>query len=734
MPPFQFSEYDNAFRRPSNSKRSSVDPVAGAPSTKTSAAAEASKRAHLNRRSQWNGVWPAPTSGPATRSTTPPRTRARTPPRASWSGTGSTPRGPASGAEPARGGGDLLNDTLPRSATPPRPVRDASRRSSEPSKASLSRADAGKDVSPRGVRDASPRGVRDASPRSVRDTSPRGARAFAAAAGSARSSEEATSSPSKARLAAAEKKAEILLRASGVEQPDPPFGEDSAGLGTPRRATGGGSSSSTARVGSGKYVDDDPAEDLCCRWEAWAQSISHAADEGATLPPPPVPQPNAPGVTAHLLRVMEASAFAAAALARGSMDAKGLRTLADSLESDLTRSRAEAKRLQADVDALERRASEKQADSNRSLRRQVEDLEAASAEGEAEVQRLRERSEELASMLAAESAERKQAEQKLRAERNTPCSNCEDAQLRLSDVADEVESLRAALKDAEARRRKEVEDALWIADNAEAKHEQILSVLRQVLSTGGSVDGMRAAAAALPGASLPRDMQSAENESRLKASSNSRAARPAPEGTPEESALFERIDFDKNGTITRQEFRRAWRNGVVDIEVPVELPRDSPKGAAASQPSSQRAISPRNRGTSPRPSPSNSRGGAAASPRGGRASPRPGRVSPRSGSARAGAGSNTALGSARSSGGFSGSRTDEHDAEQDGAASRLEREVVELCRTLGGDDRTQISGGGDSTPSTPRGGLRSGGTLGASTPRSSGRGRGGGALGPGTRR
>jgi len=86
-----------------------------------------------------------------------------------------------------------------------------------------------------------------------------------------------------------------------------------------------------------------------------------------------------------------------------------------------------------------------------------------------------------------------------------PCRACEEAQIRLSDLGDEVENLRVALQDSEARRHKEVEDAFELADNAEAKYKQLMTVLRQVLASNGGVDGATAdVMAGLSGQTTPR--------------------------------------------------------------------------------------------------------------------------------------------------------------------------------------------------------------------------------------
>eukprot|EP00971_Amphidinium_carterae_P094454 1869716-Amphidinium_carterae.1 len=61
---------------------------------------------------------------------------------------------------------------------------------------------------------------------------------------------------------------------------------------------------------------DEAQTVICAQWEAWAQSIARAVDEEQPLPAPPVPDADTVGVTPTLLRILQASAFAAAALAR----------------------------------------------------------------------------------------------------------------------------------------------------------------------------------------------------------------------------------------------------------------------------------------------------------------------------------------------------------------------------------------------------------------------------------
>lgn len=141
----------------------------------------------------------------------------------------------------------------------------------------------------------------------------------------------------------------------------------------------------------------------------------------------------------------------------------------------------EAKDLRAEV-GRERDKAQQSEDIIHELKRQLEELQALS---EAKEHKLAEATQSL-----------KEAERRLKAS----CIECGEAQLRLSDLADEVQSLRGELQDAEARRRKEVEDALSLADGAEAKHTQLMAVLRQVLASNGHFEGAASAVVAMEAA------------------------------------------------------------------------------------------------------------------------------------------------------------------------------------------------------------------------------------------
>lgn len=178
---------------------------------------------------------------------------------------------------------------------------------------------------------------------------------------------------------------------------------------------------------------DVVAAELCREWEAWANAIVQAADAGAELPEPPLPRSPAPGVPLLLARVMEASAHAAAALARSSA---GAQERASAFESELVRSRAESRRLQAEQ--------------QHQLRKQEE---------------------------------------------GRSCGRCSILQRRVAELGSEVERLRVALRDSDLLRRKEVEDAWCQAEGAEAKLQNTLGAMQQLLAQG-SAEGTRGRVAA----------------------------------------------------------------------------------------------------------------------------------------------------------------------------------------------------------------------------------------------
>lgn len=244
---------------------------------------------------------------------------------------------------------------------------------------------------------------------------------------------------------------------------------------------------------------NDAVEELCRRWEAWAQDISNAVEKGASLPPPPVPKPHDRGVTSTMCRLLEASAFAAAALARGNMDAKKLTADVKNLDDKLADKEDEILRLQNIIDELEQ-SNEERSNGEAKAKIHIEELKAAGESSLSEINRLKKRGEDLEKALKTESADRKEAERRLK----LPCRACEEAQRRLSDLGDEAENLRVALQDSEARRHKEVEDALQLADSAEAKYKQLMTVLRQVLASNGGDGATADVMAGLTGQITPR--------------------------------------------------------------------------------------------------------------------------------------------------------------------------------------------------------------------------------------
>lgn len=168
-------------------------------------------------------------------------------------------------------------------------------------------------------------------------------------------------------------------------------------------------------------------ESLCEEWEAWAQAIVSAVEDSTELPEPPRADVTSE-VTPTFVRVLEASTMAAAALARNGAEAEGLRIVAKSLDSELARARADIKRLQVALNDM---------------------------------------SEEFA---------------------GKPCSQCEVAQRRIAEISEEAERAKLAkstLLDADALRRKEIEDAWCAAAAADAKHRRTLALLKRVLTDQG---------------------------------------------------------------------------------------------------------------------------------------------------------------------------------------------------------------------------------------------------------
>jgi len=163
-----------------------------------------------------------------------------------------------------------------------------------------------------------------------------------------------------------------------------------------------------------------PAERLCREWGAWCNEIAQAAEEGAELPEPPVPKGAVvTTMPSALVRVTEASAFAAAALARSGAQAQ---ERAASLRRELQRMRGELQRLQA---------------SRRSKESEASRCNGAGREGI------------------------------------------------VQDDKAELARLRVALQESEALRHREVEEAKAAAGTAQARLEQTLATLRQLVTMPG---------------------------------------------------------------------------------------------------------------------------------------------------------------------------------------------------------------------------------------------------------
>lgn len=166
--------------------------------------------------------------------------------------------------------------------------------------------------------------------------------------------------------------------------------------------------------------DDPDLRELCRAWENWSRQLAQAVSSGEDLPPPPEAPPRC-GVL--MRRLLSAATGAAAVLARSGMDSHGLRGLCGSLEEELGRARAEA-------------------------------------------QHFRERAERL--------EERRDADPR-------SCDTCTKAQRRVAELAEEAEQLRAALAEAETRRRRDVEEAWELAVKAEQRRQQVLDILGQLV-------------------------------------------------------------------------------------------------------------------------------------------------------------------------------------------------------------------------------------------------------------
>jgi len=185
------------------------------------------------------------------------------------------------------------------------------------------------------------------------------------------------------------------------------------------------------------------AERLCREWEAWCNEIAQAAEAGAELPEPPVPK-GAVGaaVPSALVRVTEASAFAAAALARSAAHAQ---ERVASLGRELQRMCGELQRLQACRRSEESKAS-----------------------------------------------------------RGNGVGRCVGEGIVLDDKA-ELARLGVALQESEALRHREVEEAKAAAGTVQARLEQTLATLRQLVTIPGEQ--------MIPAASPPVPMPAPDQDS-----------------------------------------------------------------------------------------------------------------------------------------------------------------------------------------------------------------------------
>jgi len=247
----------------------------------------------------------------------------------------------------------------------------------------------------------------------------------------------------------------------------------------------------------------DATDELCTRWEEWSKAMAKAAEVGGELPQPPVPRRHDRGTTQALLRVMEASAYAAGALARAIM---GLRRSGGAIRGTTT------KRGDADP-------------------------------ATAEVERLK------------------------------------------STLRD----LETRLKESQVRRFKEVEDALWVASQAETKQQEMTAVLRQLLGAQGDASAAVAAAGAGGagggGRGGPKGHDASVglalymNTGTLTPTAGGKGAAAA--ARPRQGGLLLSADEAGNdGTIDREEFVRAYRAGIFTEGPPATLATPALRGRA----------------------------------------------------------------------------------------------------------------------------------------------------------
>mmetsp|Transcript_48840 Transcript_48840/g.116113 ORF Transcript_48840/g.116113 Transcript_48840/m.116113 type:complete len:398 (+) Transcript_48840:66-1259(+) len=231
-------------------------------------------------------------------------------------------------------------------------------------------------------------------------------------------------------------------------------------------------------------------EYLCTRWEAWAQSIARALEEGTALPPPPLPTSGALGVSATLLRILQASAFAAAALARSFTEAESWKHEVETLDMALARSRAHAEQLEDTIESLQEDRNNHR-DSGKNLHETVQSLQQMNA---AQREQLRQVQEE----LDEERDRRIEAERRL----ETACPNCARNAQVVEDLQDELDRVQALQSDELTETRQQAAEATRLARIAETERRELSEVLRRLASTESS-NGFKPAVLS-PVAALPR--------------------------------------------------------------------------------------------------------------------------------------------------------------------------------------------------------------------------------------
>eukprot|EP00927_Polykrikos_kofoidii_P031048 TRINITY_DN26715_c0_g1_i1.p1 TRINITY_DN26715_c0_g1~~TRINITY_DN26715_c0_g1_i1.p1 ORF type:complete len:849 (+),score=132.76 TRINITY_DN26715_c0_g1_i1:354-2900(+) len=235
-----------------------------------------------------------------------------------------------------------------------------------------------------------------------------------------------------------------------------------------------------------RHREGEEIEELCRSWEEWSQGIVRAIEGGSELPEPPRPPHGGGNVPSSLIRVLEASIIAAAALARSSAETEGLRIVANSLDSQLARSRTDVRSLQDALNDM----TEERVEAERKLASRCEELQNTVKVADEDARRLRRRTEELQASL---DTARKQAESERRRLDDRPCRRCADLEQRLREVDENVMEARSRLSSSELLRQKEVEDAWCAAKTSESKHRHTLAVLRDLLNSQNSGKGDLAA-------------------------------------------------------------------------------------------------------------------------------------------------------------------------------------------------------------------------------------------------